>query len=79
MCSTSAVTMFVGEQLDILPCRDVVHLPVAVTSNVNHTYIRTYIHVVCCVGDFKGKAVHTFVMCAHFPDVRTLHSMLHCG
>ena len=35
-------------------------------------------YVVCCVGDFKGKAVHTFVMCAHFPDVRTLRSMLHC-
>ena len=26
----------------------------------------TYTYVVCCVGDFKGKAVHTFVMCAHF-------------
>ena len=38
----------------------------------------TCTYVVCCVGDFKGKAVHTFVMCAHFPDVRTLHSMLHC-
>ena len=36
-------------------------------------------HVVCCVGDFKGQTVHTFVMCAHFPDVRTLHLMLHCG
>ena len=30
-------------------------------------------YVVCCVGDFKGKTVHTFVMCAHFPDIRTLH------
>ena len=36
------------------------------------------VYVVCCVGDFKGKAVHTFVMCAHFPDVHTLHSMLYC-
>ena len=33
--------------------------------------------MVCCVGDFKGKTVHTFVMCAHFPDVHTLHLMLH--
>ena len=30
-------------------------------------------NVVCCVGDFKGKTVHTFVMCAHFADVRILH------
>ena len=28
-------------------------------------------HVVCCVGDFKEKTVHTFIMCAHFPDVYT--------
>ena len=37
------------------------------------------VYVVCCMGDFKGKAVHTFLMCAHFPDVHTLHSMLRCG
>ena len=41
--------------------------------------IAVYDIVVCYVGDFKGKAVCTFVMCAHFPDVRTHHSMLHCG
>ena len=46
---------------------------------VEFVYHFLYIHVICCVDDFKGKAVHTFVMCAHFPDVRTLLSMLHCG
>ena len=43
--------------------------------------IESYIEdVVCCVGDFEGNTVHTFVMFAHFADVRTLHlMMLHCG
>ena len=53
-----------------------------VLCRIECTYVHTvytYIHVVCCVGDLKGKEVHTFVMCAHFPDVHTLHSMLHCG
>ena len=27
----------------------------------------------------QRKTVHTFVMCAHFPDVHTLHLMLYCG
>ena len=31
----------------------------------------TVYHVVCCVGDFKEKTVHSFVMCAHFPDEHT--------
>ena len=29
------------------------------------------VYMACCMGDFKGKAVRTFVF--------TLHSMLHCG
>ena len=46
-----------------------------------YRYCITYIHVACCVGDFKGKTVRTFMMCAHFPHVHTLHLMLHwiCG
>ena len=31
------------------------------------------IYVVCCVGDFKGRTVYKFMMCANFPDVCTLH------
>ena len=38
-----------------------------------------YMCVICCMGDFKGKTVHKIMMCAHFPDVCTLHFMLHCG
>ena len=56
-----------------------VHMYVFVCTYVC-TYVHVYIiHVVCCVGNFKGKTVHTFVMCAHFADVHTLHLMLHCG
>ena len=42
--------------------------------------IYTYIHIcgMLC-GRLQRKTVHTFVMCAHFVDVRTLHLMLHYG
>ena len=34
----------------------------------------TCVYVGCCMGDFKEKTVHTFVMCAQIPDVGTLRS-----
>ena len=37
-----------------------------------YVHVCVCIYVVCCVSDFKGKQC-TFVMCAHFADVRTLH------
>ena len=56
-----------------------------VNINMSNTYMHiTYICIrtcgmyVCCEGDFKGKTVHTFMMCAHFADVSTLHLMFHC-
>ena len=63
-----------------LPCSNGYNLVFAMLTDsmVNMTlYTYTVVqNVLCCVGDFKGKTVQTFVMCAHFPDVCTQTSAL---